>query len=100
MQFYSGTARQLSLLGLHYFDISENQLSGNLDTLRNLTLLKHLAIGANSFNGTLDAVVGNLTSLEFLNVSFNQLHGDIPSVLGQSKNLTTLDLSHNQLQGT
>ncbi|KAG8046249.1 hypothetical protein GUJ93_ZPchr0008g12661 [Zizania palustris] len=102
-------------------NLSENQLSGNLDTLSSclalwsfdasnnmlngscsvtdLPFLRRLILRGNNLTGEIPGVFGDLASLEVLDLSKNYLTGSIPSHLAHASHLQALMLDHNRLSG-
>ncbi|KAK4484211.1 hypothetical protein RD792_011433 [Penstemon davidsonii] len=66
----------------------------------NLSFLKRLNIGNNSFIGQIPYEIGHLRRLRELRIRYNQLNGQIPLSIGLLTNLEMLDLSGNNLIGT
>ncbi|WVZ88735.1 hypothetical protein U9M48_035219 [Paspalum notatum var. saurae] len=109
--------------GLHFLNLSSNQLASPLSNLLGFPQLAILDVSSNYFtSGNLGADLGSFPSLTSLNLSSNKLNGDVPTNMVDSLaelvlsgnqlsgsiprrlfkygNLTLLDLSQNQLTGT
>jgi Leucine-rich repeat (LRR) protein len=84
---------------LHYMDLSDNELHGELswkwEQFNNLTTFK---ISGNNISGEIPAALGKATHLQALDLSSNQLVGRIPKELGNLK-LIQLVLNDNKLSG-
>jgi Leucine-rich repeat (LRR) protein len=90
-----------NFVNLTIFDLSENQLTGQIPaSLFTLNQLEFLILDSNQLIGSLPASVGGLTHLLQLNLLENKLSGQIPTELYQLTNLVSLDLSTNQFSGT
>ncbi|XP_010533421.1 PREDICTED: putative receptor-like protein kinase At3g47110 [Tarenaya hassleriana] len=63
----------------------------------NLSFLRSLDLGGNSFHGNIPQEVGKLSRLRYLNMSSNLLGGGIPVGLSNCSSLLRLDLSFNRL---
>ncbi|TXG47875.1 hypothetical protein EZV62_027169 [Acer yangbiense] len=89
---------RVTVLNISYFG-----LAGTLPPqLGNLSFLQVLAIGNNSFSGSLPDelfFLGNLSSLRVVDLSYNQLSGTIPSSIFQISSLEKLDLTSNMFHG-
>uniref|UniRef100_A0A7N0TX32 Leucine-rich repeat-containing N-terminal plant-type domain-containing protein n=1 Tax=Kalanchoe fedtschenkoi TaxID=63787 RepID=A0A7N0TX32_KALFE len=82
---------------LNYFDLSENQLQGNLPSMLMLRDRDGVInLENNLFNGTLP----RLSNITYLSLKNNQLTGVMSTdLLGQLPDLEVLDLSGNMLYG-
>lgn len=129
--FFTGTLptsiSRLSLL--YHLDVSDNRLSGDLNSvetiqtmtslqylllgnnrhltsgsipvgLRHLTALKTLSLKATSRTGPIPSWISELRHLELLNLDKNGLNSTIPSQLGSIADLSVLVVSRNKLTGT
>ncbi|KXS08928.1 RNI-like protein [Gonapodya prolifera JEL478] len=106
---------------LRILDLSNNQLTGNVQWLANLTQLERIDLGKNQFMGEipdlsattqlyyLDLSLNNIDgqiplswgfNLYHLNLSFNKISGPVPYLLKNNVTLQVLDLSSNILTGT
>ncbi|CEL92604.1 unnamed protein product [Vitrella brassicaformis CCMP3155] len=84
---------------LQQLTVAYNQLSGTLpDTLSGWRSVKYLDLRNNNFSGTLEPL-SNLTSLEALRVSNNSFGGHLPFGFESFENLTRFDGSNNRLVG-
>ncbi|CAM9610550.1 unnamed protein product [Ectocarpus sp. 6 AP-2014] len=111
---------QLGDLGaLGYFDISSNNLDGELvqqiehhffflrvllagpipPELGKLGALKRLDLSNNKLDGAIPPELGNLGALTTLDLGANNLSGPIPSELEHLSALKELDLTNNELSG-
>ncbi|KAE8670183.1 Leucine-rich repeat receptor-like serine/threonine-protein kinase BAM1 [Hibiscus syriacus] len=121
---FTGSIEMANLRDLLFLNISNNQLSGNLDcnyaSIANLEVfdaynnftallpvgvvglkkLRHLDLGGNYFYGEIPPSYGTLVGLEYLQLSGNDLQGKIPGELGNLRNLRELYLGYyNVFQG-
>lgn len=84
------------LNNLEELDISNNQITGNLQAeignLKNLKILK----ANNNLMTDIPAEIGQLLNLQVFNISQNFLAG-VPKEIGRAQSLQTLDLSNNEL---
>ncbi|XP_020420794.1 probable LRR receptor-like serine/threonine-protein kinase At1g53420 isoform X3 [Prunus persica] len=114
-----------TLTQMNVFSISGNYMSGPFpaDFIRNWTLISHLSILGNNFEGSLPAELFSFSSLDYLTISdvansgFQfprtanlsnietlilrncSITGEIPEYIGKMSNLEYLDLSFNILTG-
>ncbi|XP_020242542.1 receptor kinase-like protein Xa21 [Asparagus officinalis] len=86
-------------MDLYAFDISVNQLSGNLPSPPKYLEINYLDLSNNSFDGHIPESFGNLINLDVLNLSCNKLSGVIPESLVKIRHLSVLNLSFNNLEG-
>lgn len=84
------------LTGLEF---GENNLSGSLNPIVNLTKLLKLDLAANAFSGNISGQISKLTQLQYFSLSSNQFTGNIPASLFTLKSLVNLFLGNNQLSG-
>ena len=90
-----------NLTGLRYLNLGWNSFDGPIPTeIGQLAHLEYLDLGHNQLDGTLPASIGNLSNLRYLDLSSNALSGGIPSAIGNTINLAYLDLSSNAFVGT
>ncbi|GAU46790.1 hypothetical protein TSUD_268510 [Trifolium subterraneum] len=88
------------LPNLNFFDISYNQLYGEIpDWLSQLENLSHLSLSNNLFEGPIPVSLGSLHNLDTLELEGNKLNGTLPDSLGQLSKLSVLDVSSNKLTG-
>nr|KJB45935.1 hypothetical protein B456_007G339000 [Gossypium raimondii] len=88
------------LSSLEEFDVSENQLNGQIPlSIGELSSLKLFVVSNNQLNGQIPLSIGQLSSLEKFVASENQLNGQIPLSIGQLSSLEEFDVSENQLNG-
>ncbi|XP_010493149.1 PREDICTED: LRR receptor-like serine/threonine-protein kinase EFR [Camelina sativa] len=79
-------------------DLGGFKLAGTISpSIGNLSFLRLLNLGDNSFGSTIPQEVGMLHRLQYLNMSYNLLQGRIPPSLSNCSRLLNLDLSSNQL---
>lgn len=88
---------------LESLNISNNNFSGELpiNTLVQLSNLKHISLAFNNFAGSLPDSFSNLTNLEILDLSSNSLTGFVPPSIcsNPSNRLKVLYLQGNLLTG-
>ncbi|KAK9153534.1 hypothetical protein Sjap_001014 [Stephania japonica] len=81
-------------------ELPEKSLVGLISpSLGNLSFLRSINLGNNSFHGRIPQEISQLYRLRHLILSNNSLGGDIPSNLSQCFHLQELDLSENHLEG-
>ncbi|XP_027090481.1 uncharacterized protein [Coffea arabica] len=81
-------------------DLQSRGLVGFLSPfLGNLSFLRTLMLGNNTFQGGIPPQFGNLFRLQELNLSSNSLEGEIPGNLSQCFKLLQLSLGFNRLVG-
>ncbi|CAL5009845.1 unnamed protein product [Urochloa decumbens] len=81
--------------------LNSQQLVGQLSSsLGNLTSLRQLDLGNNSFHGPIPEELGTLPKLQYLFLAYNSLSGGIPHSLATSSSLIELSLANNMLEGT
>ena len=78
--------------------LEQNQLSGVIPYLSDLTNLQYLYLRGNLLMGEIP-YLGGLTNLQQLDLQDNQLSGEIPASLGTLDRLRVLSLRDNQLTG-
>jgi Leucine-rich repeat (LRR) protein len=82
---------------LMYLKLTDNQLTGPIDVVRQLTALTNLVLSGNPLTGPIDAVKG-LTNLTHLSLDTTSLMGPIDVVINLTK-LTCLHLYHAGFSG-
>ncbi|XP_039169299.1 receptor-like protein 7 [Eucalyptus grandis] len=82
-----------------YYNISQNFLFGEIQSVCSGRSLIILDLFNNSLNGTIPPCVGNINYLSTLNLRKNKLVGMIPSAYPKGCVLEIIDLSENRLQG-
>lgn len=80
-------------------NVSNNRISGVLETGTMCRSLKFLDVSKNQISGSIPRGLGDLQSLIVLDLSGNKLQGQIPVELGQLKYLKYLSLAGNNLTG-
>ncbi|KAL6325041.1 hypothetical protein AAG906_022249 [Vitis piasezkii] len=90
---------QNTLYLVNSIDLSDNNLSGKLPELRNLSRLGTLNLSINHLTGNIPEDIGSLSQLETLDLSRNQLSGPIPPSMVSLTSLNHLNLSYNKLSG-
>ncbi|CAM6022343.1 unnamed protein product [Sphagnum balticum] len=89
-------------VALSYWQLSSNNLTGQIPEFSTSSPLACLLLGENSLSGPIPSSIGNLHAY-IINVSRNEISGSIPDSLcnnnSLSQKLQTLDLSHNNLSG-
>ncbi|KAK4275591.1 hypothetical protein QN277_018646 [Acacia crassicarpa] len=86
---------------LLYFDISWNQLYGNIPhEIGNLSSLLMLNLSNNSFRSPIPPETCNLTTLYRLDLTTCKFTGQIPHEIGNLRNLKVLWLGYNSLSGS
>ncbi|XP_030474422.2 receptor like protein 22-like [Syzygium oleosum] len=82
-----------------YYNISNNFLFGEIQSICSGRSLVTLDLSGNSLNGTIPSCVGNIDSLSILNLEKNKLESMIPHAYPKGCALKIMDLTENQLQG-
>ncbi|CAL5363839.1 unnamed protein product [Camellia sinensis] len=80
--------------------IHDNNLTGSLSPLANLSSLKALSAAENFFDGSIPDGFGQLKNLQKLAIGINRLSGVIPPSLFNLSSLTMFDVIGNQIQGS
>ncbi|XP_043694518.1 probable LRR receptor-like serine/threonine-protein kinase At3g47570 [Telopea speciosissima] len=81
-------------------DLQGKGLVDNISpSIGNLTFLRFLDIGNNSFHGKIPQEIGNLIRLQFIAFRNNTLGGEIPTSLANCTDLTEIRFSYNNLVG-
>ncbi|KAL9250594.1 Brassinosteroid LRR receptor kinase-like protein [Drosera capensis] len=86
-----------SCISLVHLDISSNNFSGSVPSMRDCANLQYLDVSGNKLDGFSGAGLGSCEVLNYLNMSGNQFFGLIPEL--PSSNLSYLDLGSNGFQG-
>ncbi|PKA58334.1 putative receptor protein kinase TMK1 [Apostasia shenzhenica] len=76
-----------------------NQISGTIDAIASMTMLREAWLHGNSFTGMIPSSIGQLVSLESLWLNNNQLVGVIPENIAALKQLQSLRLDNNFFVG-
>ncbi|KAL3738567.1 hypothetical protein ACJRO7_020008 [Eucalyptus globulus] len=82
-----------------YYNISNNNLFGEIQSICKARSLVILDLSINSLNGTIPSCLGNIDSLTILNLGRNKLEGMIPNGYPKVCVLKIIDLANNRLQG-
>ncbi|KAK3429738.1 hypothetical protein EUGRSUZ_E01229 [Eucalyptus grandis] len=82
-----------------YYNISNNNLFGEIQSICRVRSLVILDLSINSLNGTIPSCLGNIDSLTILNLGRNKLEGMIPNGYLKVCVLKIIDLTNNRLQG-
>ncbi|KAF4351007.1 hypothetical protein G4B88_015991 [Cannabis sativa] len=77
---------------------STGKLSGNIDVIQNMTLLKEVWLHSNAFSGPLPDF-SSLRDLQSLSLRDNMFTGPVPSSLVNLKSLKIVNLTNNLFQG-
>ncbi|KAJ9707763.1 hypothetical protein PVL29_000031 [Vitis rotundifolia] len=85
---------------LKFFDVSKNQISGSIPRgLEDLKSLIVLDLSGNKLQGQIPVELGQLKYLKYLSLAGNNLTGGIPSSFNHLRSLEVLELSSNSLSG-
>ncbi|KAL3721246.1 hypothetical protein ACJRO7_005973 [Eucalyptus globulus] len=87
-----------SLKSVTYFDLSKNNLRGDIPYQLPPNAL-HIDLSSNAFTGNVPYSISQMTDLKYLNLGHNQLKGQLSDMFGKLPKLATLDLSYNSLSG-
>ncbi|KAF5788994.1 putative protein kinase RLK-Pelle-LRR-XII-1 family [Helianthus annuus] len=95
------------LTDIYYLDITNNLFGSEdanemmfIDSMKNCTKLKTLALANCNFQGVLPTSIGNLSNqLRILFLQNNELHGNIPSSIGNLVGLELLYSGSNRFTG-
>tara|TARA_B100002052_G_scaffold211568_1_gene193520 strand:- start:168 stop:596 length:429 start_codon:yes stop_codon:yes gene_type:complete len=80
--------------------IEDNSLIGQISpSISNLSSLKNIDLGRNSFSGLIPDELYNLNTLERIYLYDNQLTGNISENISNLTNLTTINLQNNLFYG-
>ena len=99
MNSFQGTISDqiMGYSNLTQIDLSQNKLSGPIDSIGKLLKLQVLILSSNHFSGNIPEALSNIPTLSRFAANQNNFEGEIPS--GITRNLRTLDLSYNKLSG-
>jgi hypothetical protein len=86
-----------NLTHLRHFFAPINSLTGGIPPINTMTELRSFVVFANLFDGLLPPLTG-LSQLATFDVSINQVRGGIPELTGLAE-LDTFDVSDNELRG-
>ncbi|XP_060183466.1 probable LRR receptor-like serine/threonine-protein kinase At3g47570 [Lycium barbarum] len=76
------------------------QLQGTISpSLANLSFLRELNLGNNSFHGGIPYGIGHLPHLRVIDIQNNKLEGSIPTTLFQHQRVQKISLAYNKLSG-
>ncbi|GAY65288.1 hypothetical protein CUMW_239930 [Citrus unshiu] len=100
-----GLDRLSSLKNLKFLDLTLNHFNNSIfSSLGGLSSLKHLSLGTNELNGSIDIEgldrLSRLNNLKFLHLGFNYFNNSIFSSLGGLSSLRHLSLADNRLNGS
>lgn len=85
---------------LEDIDLSDNQLSGDLDEeIFELEYLSFLNLSNNNLTGGLPQYIANSSGINYINISNNQLTGEVPESFGGLEQLVAIDIHNNDLGG-
>lgn len=87
-----------SLTSVTYFDMSKNNLKGDIPYQLPPNAL-HIDLSGNGFTGGVPYSISQMTDLKSVNLGHNQLNGQLSDMFGQLRKITLLDLSFNTLSG-
>ncbi|KAI3428999.1 uncharacterized protein J3R85_008815 [Psidium guajava] len=82
-----------------YYNISNNILFGDIQSICRAKSLATLDLSNNSLNGTIPTCLENIHSLAILNLGKNELEGLIPHAFPKGCALKVIELTENRLQG-
>ncbi|XP_044482781.1 receptor-like protein 6 [Mangifera indica] len=85
---------------LTFLSLSNNNLTGEIPLLCNMSILQVVDLSNNKLNGTIPQCMVNSSSLDVLDVQKNRLHGNIPNAFAQGNYLRTLNFNGNGLEGS
>ncbi|XP_057483507.1 probable LRR receptor-like serine/threonine-protein kinase At3g47570 [Actinidia eriantha] len=81
-------------------NLSSRGLAGSLSPhIGNLTFLRIIDLGNNTFHGTIPQHIGSLFRLQSLKLYSNFFQGELPSNLTHCLHIRIMDLNSNKLQG-
>ncbi|XP_039131598.1 protein STRUBBELIG-RECEPTOR FAMILY 5-like isoform X1 [Dioscorea cayenensis subsp. rotundata] len=87
-----------SLTSVTYFDMSKNNIQGDIP-YQLPPNLNYLNLAGNSFTGGVPYSISQMTDLEYLNLAQNQLSGQLSDMFEKLQKLSELDLSVNRMSG-
>ncbi|KAF8028376.1 hypothetical protein BT93_E1098 [Corymbia citriodora subsp. variegata] len=82
-----------------YYNISNNFLFGEIQSICRARSLLILDLSNYSLNGTIPSCLGNIESLSILDLGKNKFKGTIPHAYPKDSALKIIDLTENRLQG-
>jgi hypothetical protein len=88
---------------LQHLDLGQNEFSGSMLSLQNLTALQACRLDGNKFTGLLPSEIGLWSDLEIFDASNNLLVGEVPSEIGSlvvNASLSSFNISGNLFSGT
>ncbi|KAG1364161.1 Protein STRUBBELIG-RECEPTOR FAMILY 5 [Cocos nucifera] len=88
-----------SLTSLTYFDMSKNNLRGNIP-YQLPPKVEHLNLAGNAFTGGIPYSISQMTDLKYLNLGKNQLNGQLNDIFGKLTRLSEMHLQNNQFSGS
>ena len=80
--------------------LADNQLTGPIPEINQLTNLRRLDLGSNKLTGPIPSEISQLNNLERLDLASNELTGPIPTEINRLTDLERLWLGCNQLTGS
>lgn len=84
---------------LEYLDVYNNNYTGTLDGIGNLTILKTIYAGQNQIDGSIPADIANCTELLYFVLHDNNLEGSLPAELLELPAIRAINLDRNMLSG-
>ncbi|KAK9706813.1 hypothetical protein RND81_07G153200 [Saponaria officinalis] len=72
-----------NLTKLNYLDVSNCNISGNINPIKKLKSLKYLDVSNNNLVGKIPSDFPTINNLKFLNISFNKFSGKFPQKIYQ-----------------
>ncbi|XP_044481987.1 receptor like protein 22-like [Mangifera indica] len=89
----------IALPELRILSLSNNNLTGEIPHLCNMSRLQVIDLSNNNLNGTILECMVNSNNLQVLDVRKNKLHGNIPKTFAPGNCLRTLNFNGNRLEG-
>ncbi|XP_044482779.1 receptor-like protein 7 [Mangifera indica] len=89
----------IALSKLMILSLSNNNLTGEIPHLCNMSGLQIVDLSNNNLNGTIPECMVNSSSLQVLDVRNNKLHGNLPKAFAPGSYLRTLNFNGNGLEG-